>query len=197
MSPQGGKGREGPHSSDGAAEDPERLLIARELAETPRSAAQLAVATGLPVVRVRRHLRQMKKEGSIESVSRKSKRGTIEHFHFLVWGLLQDEADLAALSLDERRRLYGRLLKIALTEATRALVTHPKDSSLERLDSAVVRTPIFTDEEGWTELAKMHRDFFERVLESRERIAQRLEKRGEEGFKASSVVMLFESETAG
>lgn len=199
MSPQGRKGREGPHGSDGAAEDPERLLIAAELAERPKSAAELVEATGLPSARVRRHIRQMREEGLIESIVRKRKRGTVEHYNMLLGALVNEEGELAELSLDERRRLYGNLLRIILTDATRALVTKPTDRGLERLDVAVVRAPIFTDEEGWTELAKLHRDFYDRVAEARDRIAERMAKDGDgdKGFKVSSVVMLFESETSG
>ncbi len=195
MSSQGDKDRKNPLVSDGAAEDPERLLIAAELAETPRSATQVAEATGFPLARVRRHLRQMREEGLIESFARQSKRGTVEHFYFLVGGLLRDQDDLAELSLDERRRAHGRILKLVLTEASRALVTHPTERGLERLDVAVVRTPILTDEAGWEELARLHREFFERILEVRAQIAERLERKGQTGFKASSVVLLFESET--
>jgi DNA-binding transcriptional ArsR family regulator len=195
MSQQGRKGREDPHIADGVPEDPERLLIVAEISEAPKSAAQLAEATGLPAVRVRRHLREMREEGLIESVVRKSKRGTVEHFNLLVGGLWEDEDDLAELSPAERRRLNGNILRIILTEATRAMVTHPTDRGLGRLDGAIVRIPLFTDEAGWAELAKLHREFYERVLETRERIRKRLEKKGEDGFKATSVLLLFESET--
>lgn len=189
------QGRNDKRGDDGFAEAPERLAIAAELAEAPKSAAQLAEATGLSLARVRRHLREMREEGLIESVMRKSKRGTAEHFNFLVGGLLQDEGELAEMSMEERRRLYGNVLRIVLTEATRALVTHPTDRGLERLDAAAVRTPIVTDEAGWTELAKLHREFFDRILEVRSRIAERLERQGTEGFRVSSVVLLFEAET--
>jgi len=187
------QGRE--HGDDGSAEAPERLSIAAELAEAPKSAAQLAEATGLSLARVRRHLREMREEGLIESVMRKSKRGTVEHFNFLVGGLLQDEGELAGMSLEERRRLYGNVLRIVLTEATRALVTHPTDRGLERPDAVVVRVPVFTDEEGWKELAKLHQEFYERILAVREQIAKRVEENGGEGFKASSNILLFDAET--
>jgi hypothetical protein len=59
----------------------------------------------------------------------------------------------------------------------------------------VTRIPIVTDEAGWEELAQLHRDFYDRVQEARERIAERLEKEGQEAFKASSVLLLFEAET--
>lgn len=177
------------------AEDPERLLIAAEMAEVPKSAAQLAEATGLSLGRVRRHIRAMREEGLIESVMKKSKRGTVEHFNLLMGVMHEDEDGLAGLSPSERRRLHGNILRIILTEATRALVTHPTDRGLNRLDVAVVRIPLFTDEAGWEELAKLHREFYERAMELRKRVAGRLEEEGEEGFKVSSVQLLFEAET--
>lgn len=197
MSSQGRKDRKDPRIDNGFAEDPERLLIAAEISETPKSAAQLAEATGLPLARVRRHIREMREEGLVESLMRKSKRGTVEHFNLLIGVMLQDEEGLAELSPAERRRLHGNILRLILTEATRALVTHPTDRGLNRLDVAVVRTPMFTDEAGWGELAKLHREFYDRILEVRDRVAKRLEEEGEEGFKVSSVLLLFESETAG
>lgn len=184
------------HAIEGCLDDPERLRIVTELAETPRTAAQLAELTGLSLQRVRRQIRHLREEGLIESVVRESKRGTIEHFNFLIGGLLRDEDELAELSLEERRRLYGNILKIVLTEASRALVTHPRDRNLERLDGAAARTPIFTDEAGWRELAKLHREFCDRVWEARDRIATRLAEEEQKGFKVSSVIMLFESEAA-
>lgn len=187
MSTQGRSDRRG---DDGFAEDPERLSIAAELAEVAKSAAQVADATGLPLARVRRHLREMREEGLIESIVRKGKRGTVEHFNILVGGLMEDVEGLAKLTPAERRRLHGNVLRLILTEVTRALVTHPTDRGVNRLDVAVVRIPIITDETGWEELAKLHREFYDRVLEVRDRIAECLEQEGQEGFKASSVLLL-------
>jgi DNA-binding transcriptional ArsR family regulator len=190
------QGREDRNVVGDYAEDPDRLLITDLLAESALSPAQLAEATGIPLARVRRQIRQMREEGLIETVIRKSKRGTLEHFYLLVGGLLREGPELAKLSPEERRRHNGNLLKIVLTEASRAMVTHPTDRGLTRLDGATVRIPIFTDEAGWEELAKLHRKFLDRILAARERIEERLEKEGQNGFKASSVILFFESETA-
>lgn len=190
MSSEGRKDRR----ADDPGEDPERLLIAAELAGTPMSAAQLAETTGLPPARVRRHVREMREEGVLESVMRKTRRGTAEHFYLLV-GVMLDEDEFSGLSLEERRRFNGNILKVVLTEASRALVTHPTDRGLERSDVMAARIPIFTDEKGWKELARLHQEFYEEVLAVRERIGRRLEEEGQEGFKTSSVLFLFESET--
>lgn len=187
------QGREGRNVVGGNAEDPERLQITAELGESIMSPAQLAEATGIPLARVRRYIRQLREEGLIESVARKSKRGTVEHSYFLVDGLTRQGPELAKLSPEQRRRENGISLKIILTEATRAMVTHPTERGLGRVDGATVRIPLFTDEAGWEELAKMHHEFYEQILAARDRIAERLEKEGQEGFKASSVILFYES----
>jgi len=184
------------HVIESYLDDPERLLIAGELADAPHSAAQLAEITGLPAARVRRHLRQMREEGLIESTREETRRGTVEHYHLIIGGLWLEDEDLAELSLEQRRRQYGYILKLLLTEATRALVTQPLDRNLERIDGPVARIPIFTDEQGWDELAELHRELFERVFSARDRIAKRLEENGEEGFKVTSAILLFESGAA-
>lgn len=190
-----GHGRNDQPGHGGLAENPERLAIAAEIAEAPKSAAQVAEATGLSLARVRKHIRAMREEGRIDSVMRKSNRGTIEHFNLLAGGLWEDEEGLGELSLAERRRLHGNILKVIFVEATRALVTHPTDRALQRLNGSTVRMPFYTDEAGWDEMAKLHREFFDRIWEARAQIAARLEEEGEKGFKASSVLLLFEAET--
>jgi DNA-binding MarR family transcriptional regulator len=176
-------------------DDPEQLLIVTELSEAPKSAAQLAEMTEIPPARIRRHIRQLREEGLVESVRSETRRGAAEHFHLVVGGLAIDEEGLAELSLEQRRQLNGYILKLALTEATRALVTHPVDRNLERTDGTIARIPLWTDETGWKELAKLHLEFWERVEETRERIAKRLEDEDEQGFKVCSVILFFESAT--
>jgi len=190
------RGRENRNVVDDYAEDPERVLIAGKLWEAALSAAQVSEATGIPLTRVRRHLREMREEGLIETVITKSKRGTVEHFNFLVGGLTRTGEEWEELSTEEKRKLYAGLLKLILTEASRPLVTHQTDRGLERTDAEVMRVPIITDEAGWKELGDMHRDFCDRVLAARERISERLAEDGEKGFRTTSVLMIFESETA-
>jgi DNA-binding transcriptional ArsR family regulator len=184
------------HIIESYLDDPERFAIATTLAEGPKSAAQLAEIVGIPPARVRRHIRKMREEGVVESASSEAKRGAVEHFHFVSGGLEIEEEQLAELTLDQRRRITAYFLKVLLTDATKSLITHPRSPGLERTDGPLTRIPIQIDEEGWKELANMHTEFYRRVLESRDRIAERLREKGEEGFKASSVIMLFESETA-
>ena len=177
-------------------QDPELLQLATLLSERPASAAGLAEATGIAPARVRRLLRQMRADGMIESVEEHGRRGTVEHFHAVAGALYIDDDELGELSLDERRQMNGYILKLALTEATRSLVTQPLDRNLERLDGTLARLTMRTDEEGWRELAELHRECLDRLLVLHDRIAERLEKKEEEGFKATSVILLFESETA-
>jgi DNA-binding transcriptional ArsR family regulator len=179
------------------AGDPERLMLANALAEAPASAAELAESAGLSPSRVRRHLRTMKEEGLIESTRTQAHRGTVEHFYVVSGELQIDEEELAALGFAQRRAMYSYILKLSLGEAIRALVSAPSGRSLERVDSVVVRTPMFVDAEGWAELAEIHADAYWRVHEAKERIAARLEEGAEADCRASSVIMLFEGEPPG
>lgn len=184
------------HIIENYLDDPGGFAIATTLAEGARSASELAEMTGLPSARVRRYLRQMRANGLIESVRSEARRGVVEHFHFVTGGLMIEDEDFAELSLAQRRKINGFLLKLALTEATKALVTHPLDRNLERVDGTLARIPMQIDEAGWEELAGLHLKFWEQVMETRERIAARLQEKGEQGFKASSVIMLYEAGTA-
>lgn len=188
-------GRKERRVADGQAEDPELSLVAGEIMDTARSAAQISEATGIPLTRVRRRLREMREEGKVETLMRQSRRGAVENFHFAPDGLNRDAEAWAKMSVDEKRKLFGNMLKIVLTELSRALVTHPTNRGLERLDSEIMRFPMVTDEAGWKEMGDMHREFRDRILATRERIEARVRESGEEGFKATSLVMFFEAET--
>jgi predicted ArsR family transcriptional regulator len=176
-------------------EHPERLRLASALAEAPASAAELAELTELSPAKVRRELRAMKEEGHIESVKSEGRRGTVEHFYSVVGELFLDEDELAKLSIDQRRRMNSQILKLGIAEAIASLVTNPPQRGIERVDGAVARTPVLVDEDGWSEIAEIHEEAVRRMLEARKKIAARVEGSDAKLFRATSLIMLFESET--
>jgi DNA-binding transcriptional ArsR family regulator len=179
----------------GAMAHPVRWMLATILAEKSASAAELAKKIDMPIVKVRRHLRAMNEEGVIEQVEERSRRGAGERFYATRAELFVDEEEFGDLTYGQRRQLTAYILKICLSEASRALVTKPTKKSLDRLDNVVVRVPLCIDEEGWTELAQIHREAYDRVIELRSKIAGRLKDRDEEGFRAMSIIMWFEAES--
>ncbi|HET7507512.1 MAG TPA: helix-turn-helix domain-containing protein [Solirubrobacterales bacterium] len=176
------------------AGEPERLMLAAALAEGPASAAELAEGAGISPDRVRRHLRKMKEEGLIESVRTETHRGAVEHFYVASGEMLIDAEELAELDFAERRAINGYILKLSLSEAIAALVRDPSGRSLERLDGVLVRNPMTVDREGWEELVAIHEEAYARITEAKKRIAARLEAGAEVECRASSLIMVFESE---
>src|SRR3954447_9923939 len=175
---------------------PERLRLASALAVAPASAAELAELTELPPAKIRRELRAMKEEGFIESIKSEGRRGTVDHFYSVIGDLVIDNDELAKLSLDQRRQMNSQILKLGIAEAIASLVTKPSQRGMERIETTLVRTPVLVDEQGWKEIAKVHEEAVERMIELRKEIAVRLEGSDGDLFRATSLIMLFESETS-
>jgi DNA-binding Lrp family transcriptional regulator len=175
-------------------ENPDRMMLSALISEGPISAAELAARTGLSAGKVRRELRHMRAEDLIESVEEKTRRGTVERFYIVSGELVMLEDELAQLSIDQRRRFYAFFLKIALTEAGRMMVSKPTPGGVERNDAPFVRVVMHLDEEGWRELVRIHIDAYEQVIEARNRVADRLNEKRETGFRATSILMFYESE---
>jgi DNA-binding transcriptional ArsR family regulator len=174
------------------APHPVRWRLATILAERPLSAAELAAGTGMSADKVRRHLRALRAEGVLEVVEERRRRNTAEQVYRLKLDFGLAIEDYAQTDFETRRRINGAVLKVALREATRSLVTAPTRRALERVDVCVTRVPLSVDEQGWTELAEIHAEAFGKVMALRERTEARLRKSGEEPIPAASVVLCFE-----
>lgn len=168
---------------------PARWMIATVLGERPASAVELAQMVELPVEQVRYHLRMMVKRGVIELAERKRTRGTVEQFYRAPEGVIIRQAALSKLTSEEQRRIAANFLKVCFREATRALVATPVPV---RDDDQLARVPMIVDEEGWDELALIHRETFERVQRLKVRIEKRVEGSDGEGFRIVSLLMLFQ-----
>jgi predicted transcriptional regulator len=186
-----------PHLPDGASaadtkRHPIRWLIGTLLSDRPMTASELAEQAEMKPSAVRRHLREMEKAGTIEVVEMRPRRGAGEKVYRSRSDFIVSAEERAELSLDERRRLAAYTLKVGLREALRSLVSEPKERSQGQADNVLARVPIVLDAEGWNELAQVHVHFYEKVMELRDRAEQRLRDRGEEGIRATSLILLFE-----
>jgi AcrR family transcriptional regulator len=61
-----------------------------------------------------------------------------------------------------------------------------------RIERAILRTPLHLDEEGWRELTRLHEQTLYTGFEIQARSEKRLRKSGEEGFEVRSVQLAFE-----
>ncbi|HET7591267.1 MAG TPA: helix-turn-helix domain-containing protein [Solirubrobacterales bacterium] len=177
--------------------NPIRWFLAMLLSDRPMSASELARAAEMEPTAVRRHLREMEKAGAIELLELRRRRGTNEKFYRLCSDFVISDEERAKLTLEERRRIDAYTLKVALGEALRSLVSRPTASSQGRADNCLTRVPMVLDEEGWTELARLHYESYLKVMDLREQVERRLRSRGEEGIRATSLILFFEVSPPG
>ncbi|MBS1878553.1 MAG: winged helix-turn-helix transcriptional regulator, partial [Actinobacteria bacterium] len=95
------------------------------LSDRPMSANELAEQVEINPSAIRRHLREMRAAETIEVVEVRRRRGTAEQVYGVCADFILSEAERAEASPDTRRRLDGYVLKVALGEALRSLVSNP------------------------------------------------------------------------
>lgn len=188
--------------SDGAVisdvkRHPIRWFIAMLLSDRPMSASELASATEMKASAVRRHLREMEQGGAIDVIELRTRRGAAEKYYKLCRDFIITDLERAELSVEERRRIDAYTLKVSLGEALRSLVSRPTTRSQGRADNCLTRVPMVLDEEGWTELARIHYESYSKVMDLREQAERRLRARSETGFRATSVILCFEVTSSG
>lgn len=171
---------------------PIRWFLAMLLSDRSMSASDLARATEMEASAVRRHLREMEKVGTIEVIELRARRGAGEKYYRLCSDFIITDQERAELSLAERRRIDAYTLKVSLGEALRSLVSRPTARSQGRADNCLARVPMVLDEEGWTELARIHYECYLKVIDLREQAEQRLRSRSDKGFRATSIILCFE-----
>ena len=178
--------------ASGAIKHTIRWYFATLLSDRPMTATELGAVVEMTPNAVRRHLRAMEEAEAIEVVEVRARRGAGEKVYALRSDFILSEQERAELSLEVRRRIDGYTLKVGLGEALRSLVSSPTASTQGRADNCLTRIPMVLDEEGWTELARIHYDSYLKVMELRERVEGRLASSGEDGIRATSLILCFE-----
>jgi hypothetical protein len=82
-----------------------------------------------------------------------------------------------------------QIVRVVTGELDRAVENDTFDA---RIDRHLSRTPVILDEQGWSEMMKIHLDAFLASLEVRDRAEERLKHSGEEGIRGRSVQVFFE-----
>lgn len=147
-----------------------RLEIADVLFARNASAAEVADQLGQPAARVRYLLRVMMEEGLVTPVEERKRRGAIERV-YTAGDFILDLADFARLPANVKDRINAEVIRLAMSDAVKAQRAGTFNS---RDDSAFVRFPLLVDEEGWAELAKIHREALDRVTRIRDESRERL-----------------------
>jgi DNA-binding transcriptional ArsR family regulator len=176
----------------GALDHPIRWFLIALLGDRPMTAAELAQAAEMKPSAVRRHLREMRAAGTIEVVEVRSRRNAAEQVYRTCTDFIFTQAQRAEQSPDERRRFDAYILKVAIGEALRSLVSSEARRSRGRADECVTRVPMILDDEGWAELASAHEDFVLRTIELRGHAEERLKEKDAKSIRATSFVLFFE-----
>ena len=131
---------------------------------------QLARELGLPLGRVRYHIRLLSDLGAIELVGTEPRRGALEHFYRAVTTVWFNEADWSKLPRSARRGILGQNLQHIFASVTKAA----DSGGFDKPGSAVMRAPLELDKKtAMTELSDLLQDSLDRAREINLRAAER------------------------
>jgi DNA-binding transcriptional ArsR family regulator len=156
---------------------------------------QLANELGVPLGNVSYHVRMLAKLGLIKLVSKRQRRGAIEHFY---------KAEARPVISDDAWAKVPDLVKSAMVGAGLGPVmsyiqTAAQDGGFNHADAHLSRTTVEVDAEAWAELSKDLAEVFDRIRTLSTETAERLAKdpHGEDRRTATVVLMLFEGGEPG
>lgn len=157
---------------------------------TAKSAAEMSEELDEPVERIRYQLRQLVNAGVVQVGRTRKRRGVMEQFYVSREdAVVFDEEELELVPEETKRKMTITFLRVSFREALRALSL---GTMLGRADAVLVRTPMRLDEQGWTELAQIHHEAFDRVQKLRAKSAKRSSGK-EPPISATSILLFFES----
>jgi len=158
--------------------------------------AEVAAEIGEDVEVVRRYLRDLAASGVLEVVGEgvadeggeRSYRSR-DRLHPLNTTSTQQSA---MMSRQEREATTAYAWRLIVADFERARRSGTYDA---RLESAILRTPLRLDAEGWRELTSLHEQTLYGSFEIQARSEKRLRESGEKGIEARSVQLAFEVPT--
>jgi len=169
---------------------PTRARAFSILAERTASPVEIAQEIGKDVGHVGYHVRKLQQLNLIELVDERPVRGAVEHFYRAIARPVVREEGFAHQTPEEREVFTRHTLQLHVTDVARAMDEKTFDS---RDNRALIRFPMFVDQEGFDELAQLHVEMYERALDIQARSDERRSGSEEDGIATSSTTMLFET----
>ena len=169
---------------------PLRVRILTVLEQRTASPNQLANELGVPLGNVSYHVRMLAKIGLIKLVSKRQRRGAIEHFY---------KAEARPVIRDEAWAQVPDLVKSAMIQAGLGgtmsyIATAAQDGGFNADDAHLSRTTFEVDDEAWKACSAELAEIFDKLRRLSTETAERLadDPHAEGRRKASVVLMLFE-----
>lgn len=142
-----------------------------------------------PVGDISHHVKQLVKYGCAEAVETRPRRGAVEHFYRATSRPVIDVEEMEKMSLPARRALVGQLAQKVLGDLREGFDAGTVEG---RSDCHLTRIPLSLDEQGWSELAELHRQTFEETHGIQARSNERRNESGEEPIRCVSAQLCFE-----
>jgi AcrR family transcriptional regulator len=152
------------------------------------TAEELAAELGRSVASVEKELEELGDEGLAERIVPLDKAKPTEWTNSKMFRLIDGE-DWAALTVDERRRFLNEVTHHAISDLYASL---RNGRFGRRLDEHHTRLVLEVDEEGWGEIAQIHRAAFNATQAVKERSRERLRNGSGEAILGRSIQLLFE-----
>ncbi len=165
------------------------LMILNDRVASPNELARLVEA---PLPNVSYHVRALCRLGWIELVRTAQRRGFTEHYYRALERPFFSDSEWAAIP----RQARGAISEITLRRVWEEVLAALQAGSLEgRTDRVLVRAPFELDEQGWRELNRLARRFFEDAERVADGSRERLKSRGR--IHTRLVLMHFEMPDPG
>jgi DNA-binding transcriptional ArsR family regulator len=172
---------------------PLRIEIMGLLDNRVASPRQLADELGSPLSLTSYHVRQLMKMGLVKLVSRRQKRGSIEHFYTaVVRPRMYDDTWAQIPTIVKREIVGGRIGQLGKEIATAAMA-----GSFDREDMHFTRTRASLTPGGWKKAARVFADALAKLdkLKADDASLFEADPHGER-IEATAVMLLFESPPA-
>jgi DNA-binding transcriptional ArsR family regulator len=173
---------------------PLRIEIMGLLDNRVASPRQLAAELGSPLSLTSYHVRQLASMGLVDLVSRRQKRGSIEHFYTaVVRPRMYDDTWARIPTIVKRAIVGGRLSQLGKEVAMAAGA-----GSFDREDMHFTRTRVSLTPDGWKTAARILADALAQLdrLKANEAAAVEADPHTER-IEATAVMMLFDSSPSG
>jgi DNA-binding transcriptional ArsR family regulator len=168
---------------------PLRVRLLNILDQRTASPRELATELGQPLGNVSYHVRVLASLGMVKLVSRKQRRGAIEHFYRAVTRPVITEQGWGRLPEIVKSAMVGANLASTGEYVQAAL----EQGGFSRKDIHLTRTTAEVDERAWRQLAEVLEGTFKRVREIVDEAGERLSADPHaERQLATAVLMLFE-----
>jgi AcrR family transcriptional regulator len=170
-----------------AVPEPSKWSVIMVLATRSATAEELADLLEVPAATATDFLEQLEAEEWIERIRPRGPDGPLEWAARKRARQLESE-DLEVMTTEERRDFTGSLLAsvrgdLELVEASEVL--------LRRVDQHITRLQVSVDQQGFEDLAALHRSAFEATRAIQEESRRRVRDSGEPTFEARSTQVLF------